>query len=905
MLYGRDDERAVIDSLLLDAQAGRSGALVIRGEAGIGKTALLDYAAQRGSGLPVLRGVGIETESELPFAGLHLLLHGHLDHLQRLPAVQAEALRGALGLGAAARGGDRFLIGLAVLSLLADLADDGPLLCLIDDAQWVDPASMDALLLAARRLEAEGIALIVAARDEGAPLRTPGLPELRLTGLDGGAAGQLLAAHAGELSAAVRDRILAESAGNPLALIELPNALGDASVSVLDPLPVPHRIQQIFQAAIAALPEPSRDLLLIIGIDDTGDLDVVLRAAEALSASAEDLAGIEAAQLIRLTSRGVTFRHPLIRAATLQDAPLTRRWAAHRALVDALPGEHNAARRAWHLAALATGPDEQVAAELERSAEHARERGGIAAIVTAYERAARLSTEPAARARRLTVAAEAAAEVGDLHRAEQLVDEALATADDPILLARLATVRGHVQHASGRLPAAFRQLHTAVTLIHDEQPERALWLLMEMTFLTYATGDHADTVQTAELLDALRLPPGHELTPLHQVLRWGVARQVGASTTGLPPLPETAAAALRVGGGGPRDQLFIVDLCLIAGDNAQTYQAVDDLVAEIRAAGAVGLLPQGLAHLAYVQAYRGRHRDARASAAEAERIAQATGQPEWIRQARSVLALVAAIEGDEERCREYAGPGCDGELGAGGTSGAQWALGLLDLGLGRADAALARLEVLSSGPTRFQVRVMRSAPDLVEAAVRAGEPKRGAAALERYEQWAVHTGQPWAEALLARCQALLAPDEAAEPYYRAALARHEADRPLEPARTALLYGEWLRRMRRRTEARDQLRVALDAFDRLGARPWADRARGELRATGEMVAAGDRTPELLDRLTPQELQVVRLAAAGMSNRAIGAQLFLSPRTVAYHLYKAFPKLGVASRGELARLPLPVN
>lgn len=901
MLYGREHERAVLDALLAEARAGRSGALVIRGEAGIGKTALLDYAAEAGSDMPVLRGEGIEAETQLPFAALHLLLKRDLDRLESLPRPQAEALRGALGLDAGS-GADRFLVGLAVLSLLTELAGDGPLLCLIDDAQWIDQASQDALLFAARRLESEGIALIFAARDGADTFRAPRLSKLPLTGLDGEAAARLLDKCVGPFAA--RDRILVEAAGNPLALIELPGLLAGAGETTDDgaELPVSRRIEQLYRSAVAALPQRARNLLLVAATDETGELALVLRAARSLGGSAEDLTVAEQAKLVRLTPTRIAFRHPLIRAATYHGAPITARWAAHRALADAT-GPADADRRARHLAAVATGPDETIAAELAASAQRARSRGALGAAVGAYERAAALSSDPSVRAERLTLAAEAAAAVGDLVRAERLVDQAGPMAADDALWARLVTVRGRTSYALGQLAAAHRHLDTAVTLLRSEQAERAVWLLMEMVFLDNATGDQTAAGLTNRQLDAIALSDGHPLRPVWQLLRWLNAMQLGADTAHLPALPEVAAAALRA---GPQlhNQLFAAAACLAVGADRDAEQTLQGLVVVARQQGAIGLLPHALTHLSVPLAYGGRYRDAAATASEGLRIALDTGQHEWVSQANSVLACIAAYQGDEEECRTHARAAIgddDGPYASPGRYGGQWALGLLELGRGQGEAALVALETLAREAPPLQLVSLRSAPDLVEAAVRNGHPDRAAKAAARFEHWARHTGQPWAEALLLRCRGLLADDDAGS-HYEAALQRHDPRRPVEYARTALLYGEWLRRVKRPSDARRQLRGALDTFERVGATLWSERARSELRAAGETMLAPDRPAELLDQLTAQELQIVRLAAAGLSNRAIGAQLFLSPRTVGYHLYKAYPKLGVASRGELARLPL---
>ena len=719
MLHGRSAETARIDEVLAAAQAGRSGALVVRGEAGVGKTALLDYAAGTAAGMRLLRGTGIESEAELPFAALQLLLRPGLGRLDVLPPPQARALRGAFGL-AEAPGTDRFLIGLAALSLLSELAGSGALLCLIDDAHWLDRASADALLFAARRLEEEGVVLLIAVREEEG-FDAPGLAELPLGRLDRDASRALLAERAPGLPAVLADRVLAEAAGNPLALLELPAALSGFPVAPADtpaspaalaaslelpaPLPLPRRLQHSYYRQVAGLPAAVRTFLLVAAAEETGDLGLVRRAAHGLGAPAAAAEEAERSGLIVVDAQAVAFRHPLVRAAVYQGVTSAERAAAHAALAAALggplAGELGADRRAWHRAAAADGPDEQVAAELERAAARARQRLGHAAAAAALERAARLTPEQPDRARRLIAAAGAALDAG--------------------------------------------------------RPDAA-----------------------------------------------------------------TALAA----------------------------------------------------------------------------------------QAQDLTTEAAAVDGDEPRCRDLAARALDrvaAEDVANVATMAEWALALLDLGLGRYGAALERFELTASAPLRHYIQPILFAPDQIEAAVRLGLPghaaDRAAEPLTRFAAWAGATGQPWADAVLHRCRALVASAPEAEDHYLRALRQHAVSgRPFEHARTALLYGEWLRRHRRGTDARAHLRAALALFDRTAARPWADRARAELRAAGEPTAPGASAPDQLTLLTAQELQVVRLAASGATNRDIAAQLFISPRTVSHHLYRAFPKLGVTNRTSLARLDL---
>ncbi|MFG2006343.1 AAA family ATPase [Spirillospora sp. NPDC048911] len=899
MLYGRADDIAQLDRMLAGARAGRSAAVVVRGEAGIGKSALLEHAAGA-PGFRVLRAVGVEAESDLPFAGLSLMLSRVTDRIGRLPERQADALRGALGL-AAESGADRFLIGLAVLTLLGDLAEERPLLVLVDDAHWLDPASADALLFAARRLNAEGVVLVFAARDAHAPpFPAHGLDELPLTGLDGVAAAELLAEQAGDLPRYVRDQIMDEARGNPLALRELPAAQREGQVSEYLGA-MPHtRIQRTFAERIAALPEPARMALLVAAAEGTGDLTVVVPAAGRLGATVEDLEPAERKDLVRLVDGRLTFRHPLIRAAAYQSAPIGRRLAAHRALADALPCVGNIDRRAWHLAAATSEPDEYVASVLEETAEFARTRGGHAAVAAAYDRAAQLSTETAHRVRRLSLAARAAADAGQIRRAAGFASQAGPHVTEPLMKAELAQVRAFDAYVRGLLKPAHALLADAAFGVVEVAPRKAAFMLFDAMGVIWATGDAAATRETAARIRDLR-PESHPgADPFIDAALAMSHLAAGDPVSGLPAL-----RTLLQGGGELLDGLGLLERAcaeewaVLTGDLTVADDLSAALVAECREQGAIGVLPETLRDLARVQLFQGRHHDARATATETLQIAEDTEQAHYADGARGILAHLAAAEGDEDTVRRLAAEVGDGSPDVWTAS----ALALLDLGLGRYEDALRRREELGADVALHDIAGLYTLPDHVEAAARLGRP--GAAALNRFEAWARATGVAWAEAVALRCRALLASDAEAGPLYARAVEIHQGcGRPFERARTELLYGEWLRRSGQRSDARTPLRSALEIFERLGAVPWAERARGELRATGETRPArdGHDTADLLGRLTPQELQVVRLAATGMTNRDIGAQLFLSPRTVGYHLYNAYPKLGVSSRGELARLAL---
>ncbi|HVV07801.1 ATP-binding protein [Amycolatopsis sp.] len=880
MLRGRDAELREIGALLARARAGVSGALVLRGEPGIGKTALLEHAVTTADGLRVLRGAGIESEAELPFAGLHLLLRRELHRLDALPGPQRQALSGAFGLSDG--GGDRFMVGAAVLSVLAEVAEDAPVLCVIDDAQWLDRASAEALLFAARRLDREGIAVIFAVRDYADALTGAGLPELRLTGLDDDSAEALLD---GTLPTALRRRLVAETRGNPLALLELPSIV--TTQPQPGPLPLTSRVLDAFHHQVRSLPAATQTLLLLAAADDSGEATVILQAGQALGVGVADLRPAEEHNLV---SGALEFRHPLIRAAVYHGAALVQRVAAHNALAETYAARGDGDRQAWHRAVASPGPDEQVAAQLEEAALRAQARNAYAAAASAHEKAAQLSENNDDAARRLTSACESAVHSGQLDWARGRAERILPGVTDPTLRSRLAEVRASAAFARGALPQAHSLLLEGAAGSTDAG--RAFWMVMKALHAGWAAPD--GTALMSRALDRLDLPDGHPLLSVAWLARWGAATAVGVETGGFPPLPEVLEQAVGAAGtAGVPGLAEVASRSFVTGFDEVSAQVATTLVDTARETGMLFALPGGLGQLALTQTQLGLHREALGNGDEALRIAADTGQGLWASYTHGALAYLAAIEGDEERCRAHAaGAGLDGRAGSAWT---QAALALLDLGHGRMRAAFDRLGALAHSPSRHQVAVLRSTPDYVEAGVRLGVD----VSFARYANWAETLGRPWIDALVARCRAMTAPDADAGAHYLRALGLHERGRPFERARTELLYGEWLRRARRKNEAREHLASAQRTFEGLGAAPWAARARTELGAAGANVTQAP-VPDVFARLTPQELQITRLAAEGLSNRDIAAQLYLSPRTVAYHLYKAYPKLGISSRGELATL-----
>lgn len=894
-LIGRQEDQEIVEALLASAREGRSGALVLVGDPGIGKTALLGHAAARASGLRVLRASGVETEAELAFAALHQLLRPELGRVGALPERQALALRSALGLGGDA-GHDRFLVGLATLSLLSEIAEDGPLLCLVDDAHWLDRSSADALLFAARRLDAEGVVLIFAARDG---FTAPGLPERRLGPLDAASAAELLARRDPGLAESVRHRIIAESDGNPLALIELPRTAAEPFA----PMPLPRRIQEAYEARIERLPEDVRLMILLVALvalgenaEDARDMGTVLRAAGRLGLGAAALGEARRAGLLT----GLAFAHPLMRAAAVHAAALDQVLAVHQALADVLD-EHDD-RRAWHLAAVALGPDEEVAGALERTAERARDRHGHAAAAAALERAAELTADPGALARRLTEAAVAAADAGMPDRAHSLAERAARVAGDPRSLARLAALRARVAFEQGSVHTAHDILLAGAEHVADSDPRAAGLMLVDAGRNAWQLSDPRRLEEAAVRLRRLPLRPDDGLDSAVNAVEAAaesLRRGPGRALPAMRPLAQEANAIGRGSYGLRVNGAFVAGL---VGD-FETQRAISAaLIDECAALGMTGWLPIAHVTLTMAEICLGAFADAKANAANGLRIAADFGQPHRIGYLEGMLALIAAVEGDESGCAALSAR-CAGHLAttgiANGVAWSVWGQALLDLGRGRHEQALDRLESALGGPVRHQITSVYFAPDQVEAAVRAGFPNRAREPLDRFAEWAAAARLDWADAVLARCRALLRPDDER---FAAALRPH--NRPFEQARAELAYGEWLRRERRKRDARTHLRAASETFRRLGARPWAERAAAELRAAG---GTGEAAPSAADSgrlaaLSPQELQIVRLAVTGLTNREIGARLFVSPKTVSYHLYRAFPKLGVSSRVELARLDL---
>jgi DNA-binding CsgD family transcriptional regulator/predicted ATPase len=910
VIYGRDQERSRIGELFDAARASRSAALVILGDPGVGKSALLEDTREQAAGMRVLSGSGVESEAHLPFAALHQILRPVLDLVENLPRPQATALRGAIGMSAGGAD-DRFLISLAALSLLAEAAEQQPLLCLVDDAHWLDEASADALVFAARRLEAEGIVILFAAREgEDRRFEAPGLPELRIGGLDPTAAGRLIDLHAGvALSPEVRARLVAEAEGNPLALLELSSALTEAQLSgaepVLAPIPVSARVEQAFLARVRRLPEETQTLLLVAAADDKGELATVLEAAAVLGVGAEALDAAEQAGLAHVRETQLELRHPLVRSAVYQGAPLSKRQAVHRALASVLEGEAEADRRAWHRAAASVEPDPEVVEELEQAAARARQRSGFAAASLAFERAAALTADEHQQVGHLIAAVENAWLAGRLDRARMLLGRARPGLCEPLERAEIDRWRGLIAMNQGRPLDGYRTLLGAATAVAPVDGQRALDLLNLASAAAAYTGDAEAQAAVAEVARAVAVEDNPSSRMLAALLIGIGSHANGEFDTAVPKLRLALElvdelVATSVEQEAPLALLFTGRAALYLGDDRAAYRAHHEAAARAREAGALGRLTQILPILTITEVWAGSWDSASANAREALRLGREVTQEHLVAQALALVALIAAFRGDEDECRTLAAE--SRELAAARGLGVvaaitQWALVLLELGLGRADEALWHAKDITN-------RLVSdwSTLDRIEAAVRADERETAHSWLESFEQWADATAAPWARAVALHCRALLCEEESdAERLFVSARDAHEdGARPFERARSELAFGEFLRRSRRRVEARVHLRAALDAFEALGATLWAERARQELRASGQ--TARKRDPSTRGDLTAQELQIARFVAQGLSNRDVAAQLFLSPRTIDFHLRNVFRKLGISSRTQLARFDL---
>ena len=902
VLAGRGTECARLDQPLADARLGQSGVLVLRGEPGIGKSALLEYAAERAEGCRVLRATGVEWEMELPFAGLHQLCAELLDDRERLPAPQNDALATAFGLSAGPQP-DRFLISLAVLSLLSDAAEEQPLICLVDDVQWLDRSSAQVLAFVARRLGAESVVLLFAEREPGGIEELAGLPELRLGGLADASARALLASViSAPLDERVRDRILAETRGNPLALLELPSKASPGGLAGGFGLPgdgsLPGRIEASFQRRVQKLPAATQRLLLVAAADPTGEPALLVRAAAEVGIPIEELAPAEANGLVELGLQ-VAFRHPLLRSAIYRSASIEARRAAHRALAAATDAALDPDRRAWHRAHATGGFDADVAGELEQSAERARARGGLAAAGAFLERAATLTADPERRAQRALEAAAAKQLAGEPQSALTLLATASAGPLDEVDRAMLRRLRGQTLLDLRRAAEALPLLVDAARRLAPTDPGLARDTHLEAVRAASVAGRLGPGM--SEAANAARTAPPRPGGPQAvDLLLDGLAVRFTDGYIASAPALKGALAALR--DEGDREGRSVRWPWLgrrvapdLFADNTWNYLASRG-VELARENGALGVLPLALNNLAYLRCLEGQLDGAAALLEEADAIAVATGV-EPMMFGRLTLAGLRGIEEEALALFEATEPTAIARGEGVVLTFSEHARAVLYNGLGRYEAAFGPAQ---SASARDELLVsVWSLPELVEAATRCGEADRANVAAQQLSERARAAGTELALGIEARSRAMLSEGAVAERLYREAIDRLGRSRAaLEQARAHLLYGEWLRRDRRRIDARDELRVAQEMFTAMGAQAFAARAGRELLATGE--TARKRTEETRDELTAQEMQIARLARDGLSNAEIGARLFISPRTVEYHLRKVFTKLGITSREHLDRV-----
>jgi DNA-binding CsgD family transcriptional regulator len=899
VLVGRHEERARVDRLLAEAKEGQSAVLVVRGAAGAGKTALLEYAAERADGCRVARAVGVEAEMELPFAGLHQLCGPLLDRLERLPLPQRDALGIAFGLSAGAQP-DRFLISLAVLSLLSEAAEQLPLLCLVDDVQWLDRSSAQVLAFVARRLDAESVVLLFGLREPLELDELGRLPELRLEGLTHADARRLLASVIGApLDEGVRGRILAEARGNPLALLELPRALSPAELAGgfgLPPeLPVQNRIEASFRRRVQQLPAATQRLLLLAATEPTGEPALLWRSAAQRGINIEAIAPAEEDGLLELGAR-VAFPHPLLRSAIYLAAPADERRSAHRAVAAATDPEVDPDRRAWHLAQAALGPDADVADELERSAGRARARGGVAAAAAFLERAAALTLDPAARARRALKAAGTKQLAGAPEEALTLLSAAACGPLEEIDRAMLQRLHGQIALDLRRGGDAVPLLLEAAKRLEALDPARARETYLEALRAASIAGRLGGGMLVAATA-ARNAPPGPRAAGATDLLLDGLAiRFTDGYAASAAALKRALAAVRDEGDRAGQNVRWPWIARRVAPDlfEDDTWHALATRNVEIaRDAGALAVLPLALNLLALVRCCEGELSAAAALLDEAAEIADATGTPPIV----FGRVLLAGCRGDDRNCLALIETSEAAAIARGEgvvlTFG-EHARALLYNGHGRHAAALAPAE---SASARDELMLsLWSLPELAEAAARCDRRDVAVAAVERLAERARAAGTGLALGIEARVRALVSEGAVAEELYREALERLGGCRfVLDRARAHLLYGEWLRREQRRIDARQQLRTAHEMFASMGAEGFAQRARRELLATGETVRA--RTPHTRTQLTAQEMQIAHLARDGLSNPEIGARLFISPRTVQYHLRKVFAKLDISSRNQL--------
>jgi DNA-binding CsgD family transcriptional regulator len=904
VLRGRQAECEVLSGLLAQARDGHSAVLVVGGEAGVGKTALLDYLVRSAADLQVLRLAGVESEMELPFAALHQLCAPVLDRRGRLPGPQRDALSIALGLEAGPVP-DRLLVGLAVLSLLSEVAAKQPLVCVIDDAQWLDRESAQALAFAARRLLAESVLMVFAVREPGEELRAElrALPELVVEGLGDADARELLGSVVpSPLDERVAWRIVAETRGNPLALLELPHGRSPAELAggfgLAQVLPLPGRIEESFVRRVEGLPAQTRLLLVVAAAEPVGDPALVWRAARWLKLSIEVSDYAEMAGLLEIGGQMV-FRHPLVRSAAYRAASPGDRRKAHAALAEVTDPQADPDRRAWHRAQATLGSDEDVAAELERSAGRAQRRGGLAAAAAFLDRAAGLTPDPVLRAQRALDAAQAKHLAGAPDAAQRLLTAARAGPLDALGRARIDVLHAQIAYSQNRGSEAPMLLLRAARQLEPLDPGLARHTYLDAFWAAQFAGRLArggGVLEVARAAVAAPVPPGPPRAS--DVLLDGLVTQFTSGYAAGVPLLRQAISAFRNKNVSTEEEIRWLWLASHAAgvlwDDESWHVLTARHVELARGAGALSVLPIALTARIMALTFAGDLVTAAQFTDEVRTAAEASGSQLWP-YGSMVVAAWRGWETEAARLIEVTLQEVTSRGEGQGVAAAQYARAVLYNGLGRYDEALSAAELASERPDGLASS--NSGPlELIEAAARSGQAERASGALQRLTETTSASGSDWALGVQARSRALLSEGEYAEHLYQEAIERLGRTRVrAELARTHLLYGEWLRRENRRVDAREQLRAAYEMLTAMGIDAFAERARHELLATGETVRK--RTVETADHLTAQEAQIARLACDGLSNPQIGAQLFLSARTVEWHLRKVFTKLGISSRRQL--------
>ena len=906
VLFGREAEMGALAQALAAARLGRSSRLVIRGEPGIGKSALLEHAVEGAESMRVLSAHGVEFEADVPFAGLHELLRQALGLIERLPPIHAAALRSSLGLGERIEA-DRLIVGAAVLGLISAYAEQGPLLVTVDDAQWLDGASAEAIAFAARRLVADPVAIVVAVREgEESRFPTAGWPEIVLGGLGREAAAQLLGQRAtGPPGAETLDRLVRATGGNPLALVELARQEPHSVGSLEADLPLATSVERAYLRRAEGMAEGARQVLLLMAASGVSDLGLVKRAATALEISQPDFEAAEAATaLVQVRGDEVGFVHPLARAAIYHAAVPALRRAAHRALADSMTDPTYVDRRAWHLAASASGWDEEAATALAQAAQRARESTGYRAAAAALAEAARLTEDGTLRGERLFKAAENAWLAGDAEQAIELLAAARKLTTATGALVDIDSLDGHIAMRRGAVMAGYRELTAAATAIAPTDRPKAIRILADASLSSFWSGHPDDTLVAAtEALGLLRDGDAAELGIFARAAYGALAIMAGRGADGPRRIRESIPLFSQV----PADSADpLLLMCTgVAGLFLREAEAgrelLDRALKQARDHAPTAALPMVLFMLGRDAAATDRWSFARAQYEEAERVARETTQYTWVSGVVAGLAWLDALEGRADECRHRAADARQVAEQYGMGLFKAWsfiALGQLELGLGDHEAAIAQFRECAAFLEEVGIDDpdLDPAPDIVDALVHTGRVEEAQKICNEYSKRAREKGQPFALARAARARALLAGGDDFANEYDEALRHHEGTSDVfERARTQLYYGERLRRSRKRIAARKLLHTALKSFEQLGAAPWSERAQAELQATGE--TARVRDDRYRQHLTPQELQVALALAEGSTTREAAAKLYLSPKTVEYHLRHVYDKLEIRTRDEL--------